>query len=322
MAEAETRRAQLRENLVESSVFAGFFLLMFVIAAYLTFPYDRLRDVIAAKASTSGPVGARSVQIGELSPFGIGGVRLKDVEIVQAATPPTDPPSVLRVAELSLRISPFALLFGEKKLTLHAKVGAGNIDATYVESGGVRHIKGELTKVDLAELGLGSYVGLPIKGKASGDVDLTIPAEAQKSTGTLKLEIKGVHIGDGKAKVKVPALGGSGLTLDEIDAGKLEVGVQVQDELATLTRFATDGRDLRLAGKGSLRLVEVFKRSRPDLTIELTFSDVFKNKSDRTKVIFEIIGGRPEWQHATTPDGTMRVHVGGTLQSPKAGPAR
>jgi hypothetical protein len=109
--------------------------------------------------------------------------------------------------------------------------------------------------------------------------------------------------------------------LDEIDAGKLEVGVQVQDELATLTRFATDGRDLRLAGKGGLRLVEVFKRSRPDFTVELTFSDVFKNKSDRTKAMFEIIGMRPEWQHATTPDGTLRVHVGGTLQSPKAGPA-
>jgi hypothetical protein len=38
--------------------------------------------------------------------------------------------------------------------------------------------------------------------------------------------------------------------------------------------------------------------------------------------MFEIIGMRPEWQHATTPDGTLRVHVGGTLQSPKAGPAR
>jgi hypothetical protein len=37
--------------------------------------------------------------------------------------------------------------------------------------------------------------------------------------------------------------------------------------------------------------------------------------------MFEIIGMRPEWQHATTPDGTLRVHVGGTLQSPKAGPA-
>jgi type II secretion system protein N len=321
MAEAEARHVHIRENLLWAIAYASLFVFVFLISAYLTFPYERLRDVIAARASSSGPTGARSVQIGEFAPFGLGGVRLKDVEIVQAATPPSDPPSVLRIAELSLHVSPWALLFGEKKLTLHASVGSGNIDATYVDSGGVRHVKAELAKVDVAELGLGSYVGLPLKGKVSGDVDLTVPAETQKSTGTLKLEIKGIHIGDGKAKVKVPALGGSGLTLDEIDAGKLEVGLQVQDEVATLTRFATDGRDLRVAGKGSVRLVEPIKRSRPDLTVELTFSDAFKNKSDRTKAMFEIIGMRPEWQHSTTPDGTLRVHVSGTLQSLKGGPA-
>jgi type II secretion system protein N len=320
MAEASTR-ANVRETLVLGALYTGFFVVVFVISAYLTFPYERVRDLIMSRASTTATIGpSRSVQIGELVPFGLGGVRLKDVEIVQTSTP-AEPPSVLRVAELSVHLSPWALLFGERKLELHAAVGGGHVDAKYLESSTSRHIQAELDKVDVAQLGLGSYVGLPVRGKASGNIDLTVPAEAQKSTGTVKLEIKGVHIGDGKAKIKIPALGGSGLTLDEINAGKLELGVQVQDELATLTRFATDGSDLKLSGKGSLRLTDILRRSRPDLTIELTFSDAFKAKSDRAKAMFEIIGMRPEWQHATTPDGTIRVHVGGTLQALRAGPA-
>jgi type II secretion system protein N len=228
----------------------------------------------------------------------------------------------MHFAELTVHISPFALLFGEKKVNLDAAVGGGKITSSYVENSSGRKIKAELTKVDIAQLGLDSYVGLPIKGKASGSIDLTIPVEASKSTGSVKVEIKGLHLGDGKAKIKIPALGSAGLTVDEVDAGKLELGVQVQDEVATLTRFATDGKDLRLNGKGALRLVEPFKRSRPDITLDLSFSQAFRTKSDRTKAMFEIIGMRPEWQRATTPDGTLRVHLGGTLQLPRGGPAR
>jgi type II secretion system protein N len=321
MAEAESR-VHIRENLALGAIYTGFFLLVFFISAYLTFPYDRLRDLIMSKASTSGPIGARTVTIGELQPVGMGGVKMKDVEIVQASTPPTDPPSVMHFAELTVHIAPLALLFGEKKVNLDAAIGGGRIESSYVESSSGRKIKAELSKVDVAQLGLDSYVGLPIKGKASGSVDLTIPAEASKSTGSVKLEIKGLHLGDGKAKIKIPALGSAGLTVDEIDAGKLELGIQVQDEVATLTRFATDGKDLRLNGKGALRLVEPFKRSRPDITLDLSFSQAFRTKSDRTKAMFEIIGMRPEWQRATTPDGTLRVHLGGTLQLPRGGPAR
>jgi type II secretion system protein N len=320
MVEQTNTRARLKESLVFGAFYAGFFVLIFLFSAYLTFPYDRLRDLIVASASTSGAGASRSLQIGDLRPIGLSGVRLKDVELVQEATAAADPPSVLRVSELSLQVSPWALLFGEKKVELSAKVGLGSIEGKYGQTATAQHIQAELAAVDIAELGLGTFIGMPLKGKASGTIDLNLPTELPKSTGTLKLEIKGLHIGDGKAKIKIPPLSG-GLTLEEIDAGKLEMGMQVQDGIATLTRFATDGRDLKLTGKGTLRLAEPIRRSRPDMTLDLTFSQAYK-KRDRAEAMFLFINDRSEWQRATTPEGTMHVHVTGTLQALRGAPGR
>jgi type II secretion system protein N len=322
MVEQANTRAHLKENLVLGAAYSSFFVLVFMLSAYLTFPYDRLRDLITASASSSVAGTTQHLQIGELIPLGFSGVRLSDVEFVREPPVATDASTVVRVSELSLRVSLWGLLFGQKKADVDAKIGRGTLSAAYTQSTGVQTIQADLVAVDVAELGLGSFVGLPLKGKASGKVDLTLPTEVPKSTGTVKLEIKGLHIGDGKAKVKVPAMAGTGLTLDEIDAGKLELGVQVQDGIATLTRLTTDGRDLKLSGKGTIRLVDPIKRSRPDLNVDLTFSDAYKSKSDRAKAMFDIIGLRPEWQRATTPDGTMHVHVGGTMQAIRGGPAR
>jgi type II secretion system protein N len=112
----------------------------------------------------------------------------------------------------------------------------------------------------------------------------------------------------------------AGLTLDELEAGKLKLGIDVHDGVATLSRLSADGRDLKLSGKGTVRLAEPWKRSRPDLDLDLTFSDAYKNKSERTKAMFEILGMQPDWQRATTPDGTMHLHVGGTFLAVRASP--
>ena len=323
MAE-ETARNDWREHALLGVFYAGFFIVVFSFAAYLTFPYDRLRYLLMAKASAPAEAGSggRTLQIGELSPYGLSGVELKDVELVQAAVAPADPPKVVRLAELSVSISPFALLFGERKVDVEAEVGTGSLEAQLVQSSSGQHIEVELDGVDVNELGLGSYIGLPIKGSATGKIDFTMPTEVPKSSGDVKLQIKGLHIGDGKAKIKLPGMAGSGLTLDEVQAGKLDLAIQIQNGLATITKLSTDGKDLKLDGKGTLRLVDPMRRSRPDLNLELKFAESFKNKSDRTRAMFDLIGMRPEWQSATGPDGTMKVHVTGTLQSMRGTPQR
>jgi type II secretion system protein N len=323
MVEQAVSRAQLREKIALAALYAGFFALVFTIAFYSTFPYDRLRDFIAERASThSDTATSRSVQIGDLQPYGLLGMQLSDVEVTQTTANSTDPPGVMKLSRFSAKISPWALLFGEKKVTLHLAAGGGKLDGKYVESASSQQLDAKLVAFDLGQAGLGSMLGLPVKGKATGTVNLNLVSDVTKSTGSIKLEIRYLRIGDGKAKIKVPGLGNAGLTLDELNGGKLNIAVELHDGVATINRFATDGSDLKLSAKGVVRLSDPFKRSRPDLSVDLAFSDSYNGKSDRTKAMFEIMSMRPEWQRATTPDGTMRVHIGGTVQSLRAAPLR
>ena len=148
---------------------------------------------------------------------------------------------------------------------------------------------------------------------------MALPAEANKATGELQLKIAGLHIGDGKAKLSLPGLR-SGMTLEEIDAGSLDLAIKAANGSAELERFGTDGKDLKIRGEGAIRLANPIRRSRPDVQLELKLSDAYKNKTDRTKALFEILAMQPEWQRATGTDGALNLHVTGTLQTPRATP--
>jgi type II secretion system protein N len=321
MVEQAVRRSQLRDKLLLGAIYASFFCLVFVFAVYWTFPYERLRDFVASKLSAQTPTGSRTVELGELTPVGFGGVLVRDLSIVRTSTAPDSTPSELHVSEVNANVALLPLLLGNKKLTLTAIAGKGSIHGKFDQSDDMQHIEAELKGVDVGEMGLGSWLTLPLKGKATGTIDLRLPTDPTKATGSVKMEIRGLKVGDGKAKVKPPGMP-AGLTLDEVDAGKLELSVEVRDGVATLTRFSTDGKDLKLVGTGNVRLADPMQRSRPDLNLDLTFSDAYKNKTDRTKAMFELLGMRPEWQRATTPDGTMHVHVGGTFLAIRGGPGR
>jgi type II secretion system protein N len=320
MVDEASRSAQLRDKTLLAGLYTGFFGLVFLLSLYWTFPYDRLRDYVVGKLSSDDAIATRTVEIGELRPVGIGGVRITDLEITQLAKTPDAQPATLRLSSLSADLSLWSLLIGNKKLTVSAKAG-GTLDGKYLQTSDTQHFEAELNGFDLGQLGVGSYMGLPIKGKATGTIDVQVAADVVKSTGSVKLEVKNLKVGDGKAKIKPPGLG-TGLTLDEIDAGKLALAIDLHDGVANITRFATDGRDLKMSGKGSIHLSDPLKRSRPDLELDLTFSYAYNNTSDRTKAMFEILQMRPEWQRATTPDGTMRVHLGGTFVSIRGGPGR
>ena len=318
----QLRRVQVRDRLLLGLLYAGFFCVVFVLSAYWTFPYDRVRTFIESQLSAKeGGSLTRSVEIGELDPVGFGGVRVSDLSITQMPATQDQEPTKLKLSELTAKLALLPLLWGDKKLELNAVAGKGTLDGKVAQSGESRHIEAELNALDIGELGLGSFVGLPLKGKATGSIDLNLEPDATKTTGSIKLEIRGLKVGDGKAKLKPPGMPG-GLTLDEVEAGKLELSIEVRDGVAKLTRLSTDGKDLKLSGNGSVRLVDPLKRSRPDINLELTFSNDYKNKSDRTKAMFELLAMRPEWQRATTPDGTMHVHVGGTFLAIRGGPGR
>lgn len=323
MVESQSSRStQLRDRILLGTLYVGFFCLVFVAALYWTFPYDRLKDTIAARLSSPEATGGTTVEIGGLEPSGISGVHISELSFTHAAITPTDPPNVLHLSEVTANVSLLGLLLGNQHVVLHATAGAGTLEGTVERNAESREVNLEFSALDVGTMGLGSWLALPLKGQLSGKIDLHIPNEFTKMTGNIELNGRGIRIGDGKTKLKPPGMAGNGFTLDEIDAGKLELALDVKDAVASLTKCSADGKDLKLGGKGSVRLADPWKRSRPDLNLDLTFTPAYKNRSDRTKAMFELLGMQPDWQRAITPDGAMHLHVGGTFLAIRGTPGR
>jgi len=318
-ATSTTTRFSLRDKLLSGALYIAFFCLVFAIALYWTFPYDRVRDYVAYRLSEAS---GGTVEIDTLEPAGLSGVEVHDVVYTPKAQTPDAPPLQLRLDDLRAKLSLFGLLFGRRELSLEAHVDTGSLEGTLQQGSDQRELSLNLSQLDLGRLGVGGFLGIPVKGKATGTVALHLPNdEAAKITGDIDVDVLGLRLGDGKSKLKLPGMA-NGFTLDELNAGKLRLASKIQGGVANLTRCSTDGSDLKLMGKGNIKLADPLGRSRPELDLELKFSPEYKQKSDRTKAMFELITLNPELKRATAPDGTLRVHVGGTFLALRTTAAR
>jgi type II secretion system protein N len=299
---------------------ASFFVFCFTAFCYLTFPYDRVRDLLVSKVQAqNGPgVAATKLSIGELGPNWLTGVALTSVTLERAAEIAGDPPSKLQADELKLRVSPWSLLFGGIGVKFAATAGDGDIDGSYkADKEGPRHIAAELDELDLGRVGVGSLLGIPMTGLASGMIDVTLSDKPAETAGVVDLRIENVKLGDAKgAKVRVPGMSGP-LTLDSIDAGTLELKLTIKDGVATIERFESKGKDLALSGSGSIRIAHDFAQSRADLTLSAKFESAYRTKSDRTKSMFDLLS----MQHMVGPDGALRLKVTGPLNALRGVPA-
>jgi type II secretion system protein N len=312
-----------RRTLLTVSAYAAFFMLCFVAFAHWTFPYERLRDTIVARvaAANTGSGPTNKLTIGELGPHWLTGVALSSVKMERTPVSSDELPTRITLDELTLHAAPLRFLLGGIGVDYDATVGAGEIDGSYRQSrDGPHQVESKLDAVDLGKLGLGSVLGIPMQGIADGAIEVQLAEKPTDTHGTVQLHIKQLRLGDGKAKVKIPGMGG-GLTLDPIDAGNTDLKLSIRDGVATVERLEAKGKDLSLTGSGSVRLARSLPLSRIDLTIEVKFDKGYTERSERTKAAFELMAASPVIQRAQSPDGTMRFRVSGTLASPRSSPA-
>jgi type II secretion system protein N len=314
----DIRKAFSRQNLILYGGYSTFFVVCFALAAYLTFPYERVKSVLEERLSTVAPGGvATKLSIGDLGPHLLTGVALEDVTYERKA--PEGEPAKVALDGLTLNVSPLSLITG-LRLGFGAEIGAGDIDGSY--SGGEgepTHVVAELDAVDLAKLGLGAFAGIPVAGDATGNVDVTLSEKPAETQGDVDLTVERLKLADGKTKVKVPGMAG-GLTLETIDAGKLELKLAIKEGVATIERMESKGKDLEMSGSGSIRLSTPFAQSRADITLSVKFDEAYKTRNDRTRAMFDLITQNPMIQPALGPDGTMRFKLTGAIGAMRAAP--
>jgi type II secretion system protein N len=303
----------------ERAAYALLFAVSFVLFAYWTFPYDRLASLITDRVAQSSA--GYTLSIGQLSPYWLSGVELSDVKLDKrpAAGEDATARKPITLDSVRARVAILPLLWGSRSLSFDAELPEGELDGELVQSEGSTDVEGSLSGVDVGKLGvLDSVLTVPVKGEISGEFALKLAKQADQSDGSADLTIKGLVVGDGKAKQKLGSMGG--LTLDPIEVGDVHLVLDVKAGVGTVKELRSNGADLELGGSGEVRLMEPVSRSRINLLVKAKLTDRYRTKSPRTQTMFSFIDGSPDAAAAKTPDGAFQFRLSGPLNAVRAAP--
>jgi type II secretion system protein N len=307
IAALKLRAPKLNPRMRKALRWAGYvaaYLVVFVIFAYISFPYERLKHRLIAsyQAAQTGPY-ADHLEIDHLSwSWRFPGVVAEGVRIDMAA--PADKPSgptatvasattplpltheVVEAEEVFVRVSPLDLLTGARSVTFSAKALGGEIHGSASDSEASRSLTLELEDIDPSGIPhLAKLIGLPLRGRLNGQVALELPeGRVTRADGSLELHGEDLQIGDGKAKIR------DMIVLPPIEIGQLNLKAEVTAGRLKIDECSATGRDIELSMTGGLRLRQQLDQSLAELEIKLAFSEKYKGQNDMTRALF----GQPD----------------------------
>jgi type II secretion system protein N len=280
----------VRERLLKYAKFAPlvgypvFYLVCLFVFATITFPYDKLRQRVVASfnADQHATGGNQELRIDEMSGYWLSGVRVRGVSLTSAPTEPGKPPSKIEIDEATVRYQILAALIGHSDVNFDVYAFGGEASGSYDVSGKDRSIEVALDSVDIGEVDpLVQLLGIPLQGKLSGTVRLTLPeGKTAKGSGAVSLEATGVAVGDGKAKLK------GALALPKVDVGTLSLAADAKEGTLKITKLAAGGKDVELQGDGRITMRDSIGESLCDANVRFKINDAYRGKNDITKSLF------------------------------------
>jgi type II secretion system protein N len=325
------------------AAYPAFYFFCLAMFGYLTFPYDRLKDRIIAEYALSQSTKARGsapnrVEVDEVSSYWFSGLEMYGMRLIIPADEPTSfaaagksedakapTDTVIEVEEAHARVRILPLLIGRVKVDFWAKAFGGEVSGAVPVGGASGPVELELEDVDLGQVQvLTAMVGLPLKGVANGQLELTATdGKFNKANGTFELTVKDVSVGDGVTKIK------GAVALPEAKLGELTITAEAKDGVLKITNFAAPGPDIELVGDGKIAVREPWNDSNADLYLRFKFSDGYRSKNDVTKSLLGSPGSNapalfeladPKIKRAKRPDGFYGWHMHGPLKRLKFDP--
>lgn len=304
--------------------YAFAYVVVFVLFAYISFPYERLRQYVVSSYNAKQTLPPQNrLEIDSLSwSWRFPGIVAEGVRLVVPPPPVTEgekppPPRYLEAQEVFVSASALALLSGAREASFGAQALDGDIAGWASDSSAGRRLELQLDGVNPGSIPqLASTVGLPLAGSLSGHISLDIPeGNVAKAEGTVDLAAEDLVIGDGKAKIQ------NTIALPELHMGAFVLKAQVSGGRLKIDECTAQGRDLELALSGSIRLRPKLENSVADLELKFSFAEKYRNQSDMTKALF----GQPDskipglFDTATSShiskqeDGSYGARLSGTL---------
>ena len=269
------------------------YLLLFAFFAYVSFPYDRLRQfVVASYNAAQTGVSPNRLEIDSMSwSWRFPGVVAEGVRLVVSAPPAPEgekqlPPQYLEAEKVFVSASALALVGGSRRASFGADALGGEITGLASDSDAARKLELELDDVEPGSIPqLASAIGLPLAGKLSGHISLDLPERnLMKAEGSVELAAEDLVLGDNKAKIA------NTIALPELHIGAFSLKAQITGGRLKIDECTAQGKDVELSLAGSVRLRPRIETSLADLDLKFSFSDKYKTQSDLTKALF----GQPD----------------------------
>ena len=298
--------------------YSSFFWASFWLFAYLTFPYERVRDRLVQEVEF--PKDARGnrrpsgyqLEIMDLQPSWFTGVEAHGVRIIKPGEGEEPTVDVL-LEEVHARISLLSLLTGTVAVTFDARLAGGSLEGE-VEMGDSGSLRLDIVEpIQMQRVSIiRNFLGLPMGGKLSGDIDVTFPENIQEAEGHVNLLTENLRIGDGEAKLRLPGMP-NGITLERINVGRMAIQMQIAAGVATVQRLRSRGDDAELDGTGTINLMQPLRQSRLDLLVRLKILPAYAEQSDRARSMVALLDSVPTLARARTSDGALQYRLGGSV---------
>jgi type II secretion system protein N len=299
-----------RTTLLKWIGYPVYFLFCMVCFTYCTFPYERVREKVRVAIEESFNA---DVQIAELSPSWVTGVKVTGVEIKTRPTRMGEVPKTFQIDALTARVGLLSLLTGGIDLSYAVEIYGGEIDGTFEQDGTNASVAIQFQDLDLSKVQtLREAIGLPLAGRVTGDATLALPEQMlSKSDGSIRLLASGVRVGDGHAKLEIPGFGG--LTIDPIEVGDLHAELLVKAGKANITRLGAQGKDLELIGEGKMDLRDPVPLSNISAYIRFKISPAYTRRNKRMEPLVGGLDLMPTTKRAKRPDGFFGYRISGTF---------
>jgi len=296
-------------RLAKVAMIAGFGLVVFLVVLYLTLPYGRFKDLLAAQVSTYG----YEMEARQAGPSLGLGMTLREVSLVSRPAGGGKPTRIL-IDKAKFGVSLLSYLFGNKSVSATLKVFGGEIDSNVKIGKTDSSIDASVTEIDLAEIPwVKNLINLPLAGKMDVSLNLALPKQRlSEAKGSLGWECSACALGDGKAKLVIagnPMLA-EGLGLPKIRLGDFTGKVPIDKGVARMQSVQFKSQDLEATIEGEIHLAQPVPSSRVDLYVRFKLSDSLLRSSEKLRMIMDLTA-----QMGKRPDGFIGFRMSGTFQN-------
>ncbi len=274
--------------------YTGFFFLAVLIAFFLTFPYDALKDRVRLEADRAGYF----ARINSMGP-GFFGIRAKGIELSKKAD--TDPPPApLKIDSVSGGPTLFPPGVG-----VTAKLFGGSVAVRVSGFSNIR-VRVDAEDLNLASPDLKEFSGIDFAGMVEAHVDLSLPRVAVgpgpaepdlgQATGTISIDAKQLAINGGSMSMVIPQFGPEPTPLDlpKIVVGDLSGKLKFEKGAGTIEKFEAKSADLELQATGTLKLAKRLEYAEPGIELRFKPDPEFQKRLGLIGSALSMVGPDPK----------------------------